>query len=416
MDWTVYLELGIAAGLGLLVGLQREWMQKEAAGIRTFALITIFGTVVGIAGIEQPSFGPWIIVAGFLAVAALMVMENVGRLRSGEEHPGPTTEVAALIMFGVGVLLALHYIGPAVCISGGVAVLLQWKKPMHDFVDRIGEEDMRAIFRLVLIALVVLPVLPNRSYGPYNVLNPFHIWLMVVLIVGISVAGYIAYRFLGARVGTVLGGVLGGIISSTATTISYARRTRNAPETAPATTLVIMLASTIVFIRVGFEVLLISPAIAASVLPPLGATMLLMAAVCVVLYLRRHELDAEIATEKDPSALRTAFLFGALYALVIFILAAVKEHFGKTGTYLVAVLSGMTDVDAITLSTARLIETGRIGVEDGWRMILLAVLSNIMFKAIIVAVLGHPRLLRRIAPLFGISLAGGIAILLLWPG
>lgn len=186
MDWTVYLELGIASGLGLLVGLQREWVQREAAGIRTFALITIFGTVAGIICNVQPSFGPWPIFAGILAVAALMVMMNIGRLRSGEEHPGPTTEAAALVMFGVGVLLALHQIGPAVCISGGVAVLLQWKKPMHDFVGRIGKEDMRAIFRLVLIALVVLPMLPNRNYGPYNVLNPFHIWLMVVLIVGIS--------------------------------------------------------------------------------------------------------------------------------------------------------------------------------------------------------------------------------------
>jgi len=416
LDWTVYRELGIATGLGLLVGLQREWMQREAAGIRTFALITIFGTVAGIIGNVQPSFGPWPIFAGILTVAALMVMMNIGRLRSGEEHPGPTTEAAALVMFGVGVLLALHQIGPAVCVSGGVAVLLQWKKPMHDFVGRIGKEDMRAIFRLVLIALVVLPMLPNRNYGPYNVLNPFHVWLMVVLIVGISVAGYIAFKFLGTRVGTVLGGVLGGVISSTATTVSYARQTRSAPETAQISTLVIMIASTIVFVRVGFEVVLVSPGIAASVLPPLGATMLLMAALCVVLYLRRPPLDAEIPADKDPSGLQAAFLFGALYALVIFALAAVKEHFGQSGTYLVALLSGMTDMDAITLSTARLIETGRIEVGAGWRMIMLAALSNIVFKAIIVAVLGHPGLLRRIAPVFGISLAGGIAILLLWPG
>jgi uncharacterized membrane protein (DUF4010 family) len=345
-----------------------------------------------------------------------MVMENIGRMRSGEKHPGPTTEVAALIMFGVGFLLAHHHIGLAVFISGGVAVLLQWKKPMHDFVGRIGDKDMRAIFRLVLIALVVLPMLPNRSYGPYNVLNPFHIWLMVALIIGISIAGYIAYKFLGARVGTVLGGVLGGIISSTATTVSYSRRTRNAPETAPATTLVIMLASTVVFIRVGLEVLLISPSIAASVLPPLGATMLLMAAICVVLYLRSTGLDADyISAEEDPSSLKAAFIFGALYALVIFALAAVKEKFGQPGTYLVAVLSGLTDMDAVTLSTARLVEFGHIEVGEGWRIILLAALSNIVFKAIIVAALGHRLLLRRIVPVFGISLAGGIAILLLWP-
>ena len=319
-------------------------------------------------------------------------------------------------MFGVGVLLALQQTGPAVCVGGAVAVLLQWKKPMHDFVYRIGDADMRAIFRLVLIALVVLPVLPDRAYGPYDVLNPFHIWLIVVLIVGVSVAGYMAHKFLGARVGTVLGGVLGGVISSTATTVSYSRRTRHAPETASLTALVIMIASTIVFLRVGFEVLLVAPGIATAVLPPLGATMMLMTAICVVLYLRRPTKGATISAEGDPSALKTAIMFGALYALVIFALAAVKERFGQPGTYLVAVLSGLTDMDAITLSTARLIETGRIDVGAGWRMILLGGLSNIVFKAFVVAALGHASLVRRIVPVFGITVAGGIGILLLWPG
>ena len=416
MDWTVYRDLGIAAGLGLLVGLQREWTQQDIAGIRTFALITIFGTVAGLVGAALTSSAPWLVGAGMLSIAALMVMMNVGRLRSGEDHPGPTTEVAALVMFGVGVLLALQQTGPAVCIGGAVAVLLQWKKPMHDFVHRIGETDMRAIFRLALIALVVLPVLPDRAYGPYDVLNPFHIWLMVVLIVGVSVAGYMAYKFLGARVGTVLGGVLGGVISSTATTVSYSRQTRHAPETAPLTTLVIMIASTVVFLRVGFEVILVAPGIATTVLPPLGATMLLMVAICVVLYLRRPTEGIAISAEGDPSALKTAMMFGALYALVIFVLAAVKEHFGQPGTYLVAVLSGLTDMDAITLSTARLIEKGRIDVGAGWRMILIGALSNIVFKAFVVAALGHPSLVRRIVPVFGITVAGGIGILLLWPG
>ena len=415
MDWTVYLELGIATGLGLLVGLQREWMQKEAAGIRTMTLITVLGTLVGTIGSVAPAFGPWLAVAGMIAVAALMLVENVGRLRRGESHTGPTTEVAALIMFAVGVLLALHQIGPAVCIGGGVAVLLQWKKPMHDFVGRIGEDDMRDIIRLALIALVVLPMLPNESYGPYDVLNPFNIWLMVALIIGISIAGYVAFKLLGTRVGTVLGGVLGGVISSTATTVSYSRRTRGAPETAAIVTLVIMLASTVVFLRIAFEVLLVAPSIAGALLPPLAATALPMVAICLVLYLRRSELEMEISVEKDPSALKAAFLFGALYALVLLALAAVKEHFGQTGTYVVAALSGLTDVDAITLSTARLVQTGRIEVGDGWRMIQLAALSNLAFKGLLVALLGHRSLLRRILLVFGISLAGGGGVLLFWP-
>ena len=177
-----------------------------------------------------------------------------------------------------------------------------------------------------------------------------------------------------------------------------------------------MIASTVVFLRVGFEVILVAPEIATAVLPPLGATMLLMVVICVVLYLRRPTEDIAISAEGDPSALKTAMVFGALYALVIFVLAAVKENFGQSGTYLVAVLSGLTDMDAITLSTARLIEAGRIEVDAGWRMILIGALSNIVFKAFVVAALGHPSLVRRIVPVFGITVAGGIGILLLWPG
>lgn len=244
MDLDVVQKLALAAGLGLLVGFQREWTAPHVAGIRTFTLITVFGTVIGLFNSDA---GGWLIGAGLIAVAAMIIVGNVIKFSDTQKEPGLTTQIAALLMYAVGIAIALGHMEFGIIVAGGTAVLLHWKKPLHSFIERFGEADVRAIIQLVLIALVILPILPNRSYGPYGVLNPFEMWLMVVLIVGISLGGYIGYVFFGAKAGTLLGGILGGLISSTATTVSYARRTRQSPELSTLAALVIMIASTIVF-------------------------------------------------------------------------------------------------------------------------------------------------------------------------
>ncbi len=412
MDPIILRQLGTALGLGLLVGLQREWGEEHVAGIRTFAMITVFGTVTGqTAG----AVGGWVVAAGLLAVAAMIIVGGLVKLHAGQIGTGLTTEIAALLMYGVGAALALGEMVPAVMVGGGVAVLLHWKKPLHALVERFGKKDLRAIIQLTLIALVILPILPNKTYGPYDVLNPFAIWLMVVLIVGISVGSYIAYKFLGPRAGTLLGGVLGGLISSTATTVSYARRSRRAPDSAPAAALVILIASAIVFLRVGGEVAIVAPHVLWRILPPLAVMAALMIALSAALYLLARRQPPRLSLEEDPSQLRAAVVFGLLYAGILFAVAAVKVHFGSGGLYVVAGLSGLTDVDAITLSTAQLIKAQRLPADTGWRMILLAGMSNILFKGAAVALLGHRTLWKRIAVVFGIALAGGAALLAFWP-
>lgn len=400
--------VAIALGLGLLVGLQREWSTPQIAGIRTFALITMFGAVCG-AG------DGWFIAAGLAAVTALVIFGNYASMKTEQYDHGITTEVAALVMFGVGAMIAADLVPAALVVAGLVAVLLHWKEPLHHFVEAFNVRDLRAIIQVTLIALVILPVLPNETYGPYGVLNPFKIWLMVVLICGISLLAYMGYKFLGAKVGTLLGGVFGGLISSTATTVSFARRSRNTPETAPLAALVIMIASTIVFVRVAVEVAMVAPVIFVRILPPLALMGLFMAVVCAVLYMRERTAAKEIPVEGDPSDLKAALVFGALYALVLFAVAAAKDHFGDSGLFIVAVVSGLTDVDAITLSTSQMMKDGGIAVDTGWRMILVGVLSNLVFKGAAVAALGSRRLLGYIVVLFGVSLAFGAGLLLLWP-
>lgn len=415
----VLVDLAIAAGLGMLVGLQRERTQSEIAGIRTFALLTLFGAVAATLAVE---FGGWVLAAGVLVVGGAVMLGNVAVLRRAASEgeapdPGRTTEVAALTMFGVGALLPLGHRVPAIVLGATVALLLHWKRPLHDLARRIGEDDVRAIMRLSLIALVVLPVLPNQPLGPSGVLNPFEIWLMVVLIVGISLGAYVAYRLLGARAGTLAAGALGGFISSTATTVSYARRSRNQGTTA-GPLLVIMVASTTVFVRVLGEIAVVAPSVLATTAPPLAAAMGWMVIVSAGVYVRgRHRLDAAATLEQEaPSPLAAAIVFGLLYAVVLLAVATAREHLGQQGLYFVAGLSGLTDMDAITLSTARLMEAGDLSQDLGWRLILVGGMANIVFKGLVVAVLGGAALAREVGVAFAVALGGGMAILMLWPG
>ena len=419
MDFdSTLLRFALALALGLLVGLQRERAASRVAGVRTFALITLFGAV---AGSTVSTLGPWLVPAGALALAAMLVMANIANLRDGPDA-GMTTEVAVLLMYAVGVTLVVGHIEAAVAVGGAVVLLLHFKQPMHRAVRALGEADMKAIMQFALVTLVILPILPDRSYGPYDVLNPREIWWMVVLIVSINLAGYVAAKLLGTRSGALLGGVLGGLISSTATTISYARRSRttpaaeaDAPPQAGLAALVIVVASTVSFVRVLAEVAVVAPAQLAAMAAPLGAMfggMLALSAAAWLLGRRDH--SQALPDSGNPAELKPALVFGALYALIILAVAFAKGRFGTAALYPVAIGSGMTDMDAITLSTSSLAAQGRLEPQAAWRLILLAALANIVFKGACACVLGSPALRMRIVVLFGLALAGGAAILLLW--
>lgn len=407
--------LAVALALGLLVGMQREWAVDEIAGIRTFALITLLGAV---SGILATLHGGWMVGAGALGLVTLIAVANLVRLRRDDTlDTGITTEVAALLMYGVGVLVASGATLESVVLAGAVAVLLHWKQPLHRWVKQMGQDDVNAVFRLVLIALVILPILPNRAFGPYGVLNPFQIWLMVVLIVGLSLAGYVAFVLFGSRGGAVVSGVLGGMISSTATTVSYSRRSAAEPDRSPAAAVVVMLASVVVFGRVLVEMGLVAPSHLGALAPPMVAMMVIMAVVAgVLVFTARDSREREVRDRQPPSDLKAAVVFGLLYAAVLLAVALARTHLGEGALYAVAAVSGLTDVDAITLSTAQMVALDGLDPAQGWRLILVGTLSNLVFKAGMVTVLGHRRLRGRILAAFGVSFAAGVGILLFWPG
>jgi uncharacterized membrane protein (DUF4010 family) len=404
-----FLQLAVALGLGLLVGLQRERVEPAVAGIRTFALITLFGAVAARLG---QTFGGWIVVAGLVVSAAFVVAGNLMRV---EKDPGTTTEFTAVLMYGVGAWVVVGSMAVAVVLTGVIALLLHLREPLHQFAGRIGEKDIGAIMQLVLIALVILPLLPDKAFGPYGVLNPFQIWWMVVLIVGLSLLGYVAYKLFGAKAGAALAGVLGGMVSSTATTVSYARRSKEEPESSRLAALVVMIASAVVFVRVLAEIAAVAYGSFPVLAPPIAAMLGIAAALSAAVWLVDRKKEAEPPGHENPAELKSAVFFGAIYAVIILAVAFAKERFGTAGLYAVAGISGLTDMDALTLSTARLVDSGRLDVGSGWRAILLAAMANLLFKAGIVAVLGSQRMLGRVALLFGAAVAGGGVVLWLWP-
>lgn len=407
----LFLQLAIALGLGLLVGLQRERVEARLAGIRTFALVTMAGTL---SGVLAQSFGGWVIAAGMVVLGALMVVGNLAKIKSGEIDPGLTTEIALLLMFCVGAYLSTGNPAVAIVVGGAVAVVLYLKPELHRLAHWIADDDFRAVMQFTLLALVILPVLPDQTFGPYAVLNPREIWWMVVLIVGLGLAGYIAYKVFGHRGGTLLAGLLGGAISSTATTVSNARRTAAQPGASETAALVVLIASGMVFLRLMIEIAAVAPAFLPTAAVPL-ATMLAALALAVLALWRRSSADAAPLTEaENPSELKPALLFAALYALILLAVEAARQHLGSSGLYAVAALSGLTDMDAITLSTSKLVGDGRVAPVIGAKAILLASLSNLAFKGGIALFFGSPRFKKRVALAFGAVSAVGVALLLAW--
>lgn len=408
---AAFAALGIALGLGLLVGIQRERADSALAGVRTFPLITILGVVCAML---SQSVGTWVLPAGLLGVAAATAMGN--RMRPATQaSPGITTEIAILLMFAVGALLwvAPHPIGVAV--GAACAVLLHLKTRLHGLVAKLSETDLRAIMQFALITLVVLPVLPDRTFGPLDVLNPRQIWWMVVLVVGLSLAGYVAYKLLPKSAGVFVAGVLGGLISSTATTVSFSRGARNNPASVPSAALAITLASTVVYIRVLAEIAVVAAPSFWRLAPPLAPMLLASIAGAAVLYVRsRGEADRG-SGPTNPTELKSALGFAALYALVLLFVTGAQRYVGPGGLYAVAGLSGLTEMDAITLSTSRLAAAAQVEHSTAWRAIAMASMSNLVFKAGIAYALGGAALFRRLLLPFGLILVAGLGGVLLWP-
>ena len=414
---TLFYRFGVALFIGLLVGLQREYSydeedkpeRKTFAGVRTFSLMGLAGcTAAFLADLFQSNWvfvGIFIVVGGMVAIS-YFVSANQGSL-------GITTEIAAMLVVMIGALAFWDEMAAAVALGVVTTALLSLKVELHRFVERISREDVLATLKFAIITAIVLPVLPNQSFwpAPFDVLNPYKIWLMVVLISAISFFGYVLVKIVGARRGVGITGLLGGLVSSTAVTLSFSQRSQNNEQMAKPFALAITIAWTIMFVRILIVVGALSLPLLRVVWLPIAAAGFAGMAYGVYLYFApRVEDDEEEVNVTNPFELGPAITFGLLYGVILLISRAAQLYFGDTGVYLSSILSGLADVDAITLSMTELTRQGTLTYETAARAITFAAMSNTVVKGSIVLTGGSQSLRRAFFPGFLLILITGITV------
>jgi uncharacterized membrane protein (DUF4010 family) len=417
----LFYRFGVALVLGLFVGLQREYAYRDKvdkegellAGARTFPLIALLGAVSALAAAELEDAWPFAI-----TVIAVGVLLGVGHFwQSREQDTGLTTEVAALVTFFTGALCYWEYLRLGAALGVGTAVLLSLKVQTHSLARNLDREDVFATLKFAVITVIILPLLPQQGYGPspFDVLVPYNVWLMVVLISGISFLGYVLIKVVGPRRGVGLTGILGGLASSTAVTLSVAERSRDTKGLDRPFALAVMLAWAIMFVRVLVEVAIINPPLLVSVWVPIFGVCLASLAYCGYLYgVQPSDDQEEPQTVRNPFRLVPAMTFGVLYAVILVLSNWAQGYFGDAGVYLSSVVAGLADVDAITLSMARLHESGDLGARTATRAIVIAAAANTVLKGGIVALTGTRGLRRAVVP--GVLLivgASAVAVLLI---
>jgi uncharacterized membrane protein (DUF4010 family) len=300
----------------------------------------------------------------------------------------------------------------AIVTGGAVTVLLSVKDPIHEFADRIEERERRASAKFILVALVVLPTLPDRSVDALYGLNPRFVWLMVVFVTGLGFVAYVLAQALGPERGIAVTGIVGGFVSSTATTVSMAEKTTQNATLYHVCGFAVVTASIVMFPRALIEVAVINPALLPSVAVPLGAMTAVGAVAAVALYWRTATDETVEPKElENPFRLRPALLFGAIFAGVLLVSEYANEWFGASGVYATAFFSGLADVDAMTITLSRLAAEGTVSETVATTGIVIAAIANTLVKAALVWVLGTHELGRLVSIVLGAVVLSGLAFL-----
>lgn len=385
-EFEIIIKLLAALAIGLLIGIERGWSGRQeeegvrVAGLRTFSLIGLLGGICAIIAVEM---GVWFLAASFFSVSLMIVAGHVLEARTSGDL-GTTTAFSMMLTFALSAWAALGFYNYALATAVVAIALLGMKPVLHKWLRHIEIEEIYAGIKLLIISVILLPLLPNRGFGPWEALNPYWIWLMVVLICGISFVGYFAIKHVGNRLGTLVTSVTGGLASSTAVTLSLSQFAREFPVKQLFMGGV-MIASSIMFIRVLVEVAIVNPALLQSLWLPVTIMF-----VCVLgggYWLWRgssyKEADPDLQLD-NPFKLTMAIKFGLLLGVIMFLSAAMLDIFGDGGIYVLSVISGLMDVDAITLSLARL-SLDDLSHDVAVMGIVLASATNTIIKGFIFA-------------------------------
>jgi uncharacterized membrane protein (DUF4010 family) len=396
--------------IGLLIGLERERHPGAKAGLRTFSLVGLFGAVSAL--LSEKSDSPAILIVGLLLVGAMIIAAYARD--PIEQEPGTTTVIALLLCYGLSVMAWVGFEEVAVMLAIVATSLLYFKSELRGITERLERRDLISMLQFAVLTFIVLPILPDQDYGPYGALNPYEIWTIVVLISGISLAGYVAMRIVGTRYGAALLGLFGGLVSSTATTLVYSRHGGADARLIDTAATVIVLANLVLLFRLAVLIAVVSPGLLGTALPVLGTGMLL--GLAGVGYLRAHQRTREeppVPDIKNPTELRAALGFAAAYGVVLLLSAWLSDVAGQAGLYAVALVSGLTDVDAITLSSLRMHNNGTFGASQIMIAVVLAISANIAFKlGVVITAGGRPLFLRCAGPMAAVAVGLAVAVAL----
>jgi uncharacterized membrane protein (DUF4010 family) len=411
IDLGVLRDFATALLIGALIGVEREKRKAEegdprVVGLRTFILVALIGAV---AGFLSRALGlPWLLVAALVVVAAPLLAGHVVAARAQEDPLGLTTELAALAVCLLGAMTMLGHRELAIGLGVVIAAVLAYKQPLHGLVAKLGWDDVYAGVRLLIATFIILPLLPDRTLDPWDALNPYKLWLLVILISSLSLVGYVATRWLGSGRGTVLTGITGGLVSSTAVTLSFARRGRDEPGVAPALVCGILLAWAVMFGRVLVMVLAVNADLLLPLLPSFIAMGVVALGAAWLLYRRSGDgSEPEDVRLRNPFSLTSAATFAVLFAAVLLLVKLAQFYFPGGGVYVLAALAGLTDVDAITLSMAEYARSNARTVAA--LAVVIASISNTVVKCGMVTALGGAGLRRPVLLASTAIIVAGVA-------
>lgn len=405
----------IALLLGAIIGTQRGWVMRHGvegsrvAGIRTFSLVGLLG---GLVAVLSQLYTPLLLGFALIALVCLAGVAFVVRQRISEDL-SITGVVSLLITFVIGSLAASGQAVLAASAAVITALVLDNKRELHDALQKLQEYELDAALRLLLISIVLLPMLPNQTYGPWNALNPYEIWWMVVLIASISFVGYFAIKIGGERRGILFTSVFAGLSSSTALTLQFSQLSKEQPRISPLLASGILLSCGTMFPRLIVVLTVLNPPLVKLLWPIILSMMVAMYFMAWRIW---REVDIENIEsdnkQKNPLALQSAVFFGLVLAMIMLLSHALSDWFGDAGTLILSALSGITDVDAISLALARQ-STQTLSLSTAALGIVIAASVNTLVKMGMVVVLGDKSLARRIAPAMLLSVLTGAAVFIL---
>ncbi|HKR15864.1 MAG TPA: MgtC/SapB family protein [Rhizorhapis sp.] len=405
--------LAVALAIGLLVGLERGWHTrdqeegKRAAGLRTFALSGLLG---GVAGAMALATNPVVLGLCFIGYAGVFAAFQWLEAKENKDL-GATTVVAGLLTFALGAYGVLGDLRIAVAATVAMTLVLALREPLHRWIAALRWEEIRSGLILLTMTFLLLPVLPNRPIDPWQSVNPAEIWLFAIMIAAISFGGYVAIRALGDRAGVVMAAIAGGLASSTATTLTLARLGKEQPDSSRLLAGGILIAGVVMAVRVFVVASLLNRALLPVLWPPLLALALVMgAAAALLLFGDGKTATAEIRID-NPLELGTAIKLAALIAIVLLAAEVVRDMVGESAVLAVSAISGIADVDAITISMARL-GGQQLSLALGMQAIALAVGVNTLAKAVMTAWVGGTRIGAYAGLASALAVAAGGAALL----